>query len=142
MRHAILGAGGVGGLVGAALARDGHDVVLLLRPETLERYGGRLAVVIPLLNGVDHVELLREHYPNVVAAAIRVESERVAPGRIRQASPFLIVDLAGAEAVGAELEAAGITVRQRDDERTLLWDKLAVLAPIALATTGLDSSYG
>ena len=192
MRHAILGAGGVGGLVGAALARDGHDVVLLLRPETLERYGGRLAVesavlgdfevdvpataeldrdvdvlwvtpkatqldaalalapagrvgdavVIPLLNGVDHVELLRERYSNVVAAAIRVESERVAPDRIRQASPFLIVDLAGAEAVGAELEAAGITVRQRDDERTLLWDKLAVLAPIALATTGLDSSYG
>jgi len=192
MRHAILGAGGVGGLVGAALVRAGHDVVLLMRPETLERYGGRLsvesavlgdfavdvpaapeldrdvdvlwvtpkatqldaslalapservgdAVVIPLLNGVDHVALLRERYPNVVAAAIRVESERVAPDRIRQASPFLIVDLAGAEAVGAELEAAGITVRRRDDERTLLWDKLAVLAPIALATTGLDSSYG
>jgi 2-dehydropantoate 2-reductase len=192
MRHAVLGAGGIGGLVGGALARAGHDVVLLMRPATLERYGRRLTVesvvlgdfevdvpaaaelernmdvlwvtpkatqleaalelappervgdatVIPLLNGVDHVARLRERYRNVVAAAIRVESERVAPDRIRQASPFLIVDLAGAEAVGAELEGAGITVRARDDERTLLWDKLAVLAPIALATTGLDSSYG
>ena len=180
MRHAILGAGGVGGLIGGALARAGHDVVLLMRPATLARYGGRLsvesavlgdfevdvlwvtpkatqlaavlalappervgeAVVIPLLNGVDHIAVLRERYPNVAAAAIRVESERVAPDRIRQTSPFLIVDLAGADAVAAELEAAGLTVRRREDERTLLWDKLAVLAPIALATTGLDSSYG
>jgi hypothetical protein len=30
-----LGAGGVGGLVGGALARSGRDVVLLLRVETL-----------------------------------------------------------------------------------------------------------
>ena len=44
MRHAILGAGGVGGLVGGALARAGDDVVLLLRPETLERHPGRLRV--------------------------------------------------------------------------------------------------
>src|SRR4051812_2701207 len=191
MRHAVLGVGGVGGLMGAALARAGHEVLLLMRPETLEGYGGRLSIesavlgdfdvgvpaaaqldrdvdvlwvapkatqletavelaspervgtAVPLLNGIDHVAALRERYANVVAAAIRVESERVAPGVVRQASPFLIVDLApGAEQVAVELEGAGITVRRRDDERTLLWDKLAVLAPIALATTGLDSSYG
>ena len=35
VRHAILGAGGVGGLVGGALARVGADVLLLLQPETL-----------------------------------------------------------------------------------------------------------
>ena len=35
MRHAILGAGGIGGLLGAALARAGADVVLLVRPEAL-----------------------------------------------------------------------------------------------------------
>src|SRR5438876_2932103 len=44
MRHAILGAGGIGGLVGAALARDGGDVALVMRPDTLARYSGRLAV--------------------------------------------------------------------------------------------------
>ena len=44
MRHAILGAGGIGGLVGAALARSGADVVLLMRPETLAGYDGRLTV--------------------------------------------------------------------------------------------------
>jgi ketopantoate reductase len=29
MRHAVLGAGGVGGLVGGALAKAGHPVILL-----------------------------------------------------------------------------------------------------------------
>src|SRR5437660_12710682 len=44
MRHAILGAGGIGGLLGGALARAGGDVVLLIRPEALARYDGRLAL--------------------------------------------------------------------------------------------------
>ena len=44
MRHAILGAGGVGGLVGGALARAGGHVLLLLRPRTLARYPRRLRV--------------------------------------------------------------------------------------------------
>lgn len=192
MRHAILGAGGIGGLLGAALARAGASVVLLMRPETLERYGGRLAVesavlgnfevevpaasgldgdidalwvttkamqlepalalappervggamVIPLLNGVDHVALLRARYRNVVAGAIHVESERLAPARIRQSSPFLRVGLAGAEPLAAELRAAGIDCYVRDDELSLLWDKLAFLAPVALVTTALDAPLG
>src|SRR5437764_9057315 len=36
MRHAVLGAGGIGGLLAAALARTGPEVTLLLRPETLD----------------------------------------------------------------------------------------------------------
>src|SRR5262245_62375960 len=44
VRHAILGAGGVGGLVGGALARAGRDVVLLLRVEKLARHPARLRV--------------------------------------------------------------------------------------------------
>jgi 2-dehydropantoate 2-reductase len=105
-----------------------------------ERVGG--AVVIPLLNGVDHVALLRVRYRNVVAGAIRVESERLAASHIRQSSPFLRVELAGAEAVAAELQAAGIDCRVREDELSLLWDKLAFLAPVALATTAFDAQFG
>ena len=192
MRHAILGAGGIGGLLGAALARMGSNVVLLMRAEALDGYSGRLAVesvvlgdfevdvpaapgldrdvdvlwvttkatqlepslalappdgvggavVIPLLNGVDHVALLRARYANVVAGAIRVESERLAASRIRQSSPFLRVELAGAEPVAAELRAAGIDCSVRADELSLLWDKLAFLAPVALATTALDAPLG
>lgn len=192
MRHAIVGAGGIGGLLAAALTRTGSGVLSLMRPEALANYDRRLTVesavlgdfevdvpgaslleqevdvlwvatkamqleaalalappervggapVIPLLNGVDHVPLLRARYANVVPGAIRVESERPSPGRIRQSSPFLRVELAGAEAVAAELRAAGIDCSTRDDEVSLLWDKLAFLAPLALATTALDAPLG
>jgi 2-dehydropantoate 2-reductase len=192
VRHAILGAGGIGGLLAAALARGGGDVTLLLRTDSLERYDGRLAVesvalgdfdvevpaapmldrdvdalwvttkatqleaalalappervgnavVVPLLNGVDHLALLRTRYRNVVAAAIRVESERLSPTRIRQRSPFLRMELAGAEPIADEVRAAGIDCSLRLDELSLLWDKLAFLAPLALATTALEAPLG
>jgi 2-dehydropantoate 2-reductase len=192
MRHAVLGAGGIGGLLAGALARSGSKVVLLLRPETLARYEGRLAIesavvgdfeievpaasgldrevdvlwvatkatqleealssappervggalVVPLLNGIDHVELLRGRYPRVAAGTIRVESERVSPSRVRQSSPFLRVELADAVAVVDELRRAGIEALTSDDERTLLWEKLAMLAPVALATTALAAPLG
>jgi 2-dehydropantoate 2-reductase len=194
-RHAILGAGGVGGLIGGALARDGHDVVLLLRPETLARYPGRLrvesvvlgdfevevatasaldrevdvlwvtpkapqleaalelapadavgeAVVVPFLNGVDHVGLLHARYENVLAAAIAVESERVAPGLVRQKTPFALVTVAPGprhEEIAEQLRAAGFDVSLAPDERTLLWEKLVLLAPLALTTSALGAPVG
>ncbi len=192
MRHAVLGAGGVGGLVGAALARAGSEVVLLMRPESLRRYSGRLtvssqvlgdfvvevpavpgldravdvvwittkatqlpsalslvpaplvgaAMVVPLLNGVDHVVALRAAYPRVVAAALRVESTQVAVGQIRQSSPFLRIDLVGEELLATELRAAGFDCRVRDDELSMLWQKLVFLAPLALATAGIGGDVG
>lgn len=188
----MLGAGGVGGLVGAALARVGSEVVLLLRPESLRRYGGRLivnsqvlgdfvvevpavetldravdvvwittkatqlqsaltlapaplvgdAMVVPLLNGVDHVATLRAVYPRVVAAAMRVESAQIDLGQIRQSSPFMRIDLVGEEMLAGELRAAGFDCRVCDDERSMLWQKLVFLAPLALATTGIEGPLG
>src|SRR5262249_24493618 len=100
------------------------------------------AVVIPLLNGVDHVGLLRERYRTVVGGAIRVESEVAAPGVIRQSSPFVRVELAGAPEQAERLRAAGFDCRVRGDELSLLWAELPFLAPAALATTALDGPYG
>jgi 2-dehydropantoate 2-reductase len=109
----------------------------LAPPETVGE-----ATVVPLLNGIDHLDLLRGRYRNVVAGAIRVESERDSHWQIRQSSPFLRVELAGADALAADLQRAGIETRVRDDEATLLWEKLAFLAPLALATTALDRAFG
>lgn len=195
MRHAILGAGGVGGLLGGALARAGHDVLLLLRQETLARHPRRIriesavlgdfeaevgiaseldrevdvlwvspkapdleaalalatpdrvagAVVVPLLNGIDHVARLRKSYERVLAAAIRVESERVEPGFVRQPTPFARVDLApgpGSDKVAAELRATGLQVEIGPDEPTVLWEKLALLGPLALTTTAAGVPAG
>ena len=61
-------------------------------------------VVIPLMNGIEHVERLRQQFGagRVIAGAIRVESERIAPGRIQHISQFAIVDLAPPGRFGSE----------------------------------------
>ena len=97
------------------------------------------ATVIPLLNGID---LLRDSYPTVLAGSIRVESERVGDGQIRQRSPLLRVEVAASHPVTDQLAASGIACRVHGDELTLLWDKLAFLAPVALATTALNVTLG
>lgn len=191
MKHAILGAGGVGGLIGAALAHEGDQVTLLLRPETLAHHPGYLrlegpsgnieapvrsdtelrepvdvlwiavkayqlvaglravplddsgiATVVPLLNGIDHVALLRSRFNHnrLVPGTIAVESERVAPGHIIQRSPFARLALSAIgerqlEGVVERLRRAGLSCEFQTDEKTMLWSKLAFLAPFALTTT-------
>jgi 2-dehydropantoate 2-reductase len=56
MQHAVLGAGGVGGFVGAILAQAGESVLLLLRPETLPRHPATLTLESPLGNASGPVE--------------------------------------------------------------------------------------
>jgi 2-dehydropantoate 2-reductase len=201
MRHAVLGAGGVGGLVGGALAKAGHPVTLLVRPGRRNQYPERLAVeseplgtfeapvrvadrldepydvvwitvkataleeaipavppeelgdgvVVPLLNGVDHVKRLRDRYgpERVLPGTIRVEAEQLEPGRVGHFSAFADVQVAPspatrerAEVLCEELRGAGLTCEVRDDEATMLWSKLCFLAPFALATTASGGPLG
>lgn len=109
------------------------------------------ALIVPLLNGVDHVAALRARYDpdHVIAGTIRVESERVAPGEIHQLSPFAVVRLAAVgrfaprvDALAQEVRSAGLTCDVVDDEPSLLWSKLAFLAPLALTTTALGAPLG
>ncbi|MET9773030.1 2-dehydropantoate 2-reductase [Streptomyces sp. NPDC006367] len=189
---AVLGPGGVGGLLAALLARAGHRVICLAGTATatalrgtglhvrsaefgdfatpvetdtelrehvdlclvtvknthleaaLERVPRDMldgGLVLPLLNGIEHPAQLRRHFGErrVVAGAVRVESTRIAPGSIEHGSPFLEIDLAGTTERLGELakclRAAGATTRVVADETTLLWSKLAFLAPFALLTT-------
>ncbi|HET6748900.1 MAG TPA: 2-dehydropantoate 2-reductase [Actinomycetes bacterium] len=108
-------------------------------------------LVVPFLNGVDHVGWLRERYPadQVVAATVAVESTRVAPGVIQHDSPFVIVqvahgpaDPARVEELAARLSEVGLDVTVRDSEAFALWTKLAMLAPIALLTTWAGAPIG
>jgi 2-dehydropantoate 2-reductase len=200
MRHAILGAGGVGLLVGGALAQSGKPVLLILRPGAPEEYPGGIhvesaamgefdvdvpasarldrpvdvlwvtvkatqledalelaspavapdAVVVPLLNGVDHVDRLRRQYgEQVIPGAIRVESERVGPGHVVQRSPFASTDLGPcpalrerAEAIATEMRDAGLPCTVGDGESQVLWGKLALLAPFALGTSSMGLPIG
>jgi len=49
MIHAVLGAGGLGGFLGGALARVGLPVTLILRPQALERHPATLTVTSRIL---------------------------------------------------------------------------------------------
>jgi 2-dehydropantoate 2-reductase len=108
-------------------------------------------LVVPFLNGVDHVTWLRERYPpeQVVAATVAVESTRVAPGVIQHDSPFVVVqvahgpaDPARVEELARRLAELGLDVTVRDSEAFALWSKLAMLAPMALTCTWAGAPIG
>ena len=195
--HAVLGAGGVGGFIGALLADAGHGVELLLRPERLAEHPAELAlespfgsfrvpvgrasqlaspvdvlwvtvkatqleaalgavpdpalagVVVPLLNGIEHLGYLRSHWggDRVVAASIGIEAERVAPGRIVHRSPWARLSFPAAEEarlgdVAATLARYGCACRFDGTETTVLWRKLVFLAPFALSTSAAGAPIG
>ncbi|SNR46757.1 2-dehydropantoate 2-reductase [Blastococcus mobilis] len=143
---------------GAELLTEPVDVCLVTPKatrleEALDRVPApavRDAVLVPLLNGLEHMALLRQpllrqRYPDarVVAGAIRLVASRTGPGAVRHEGSLAAVQLApGAEALAAALADAGLDVAVRPDETGLLWDKLAFLAPVALLTTTLDAPLG
>lgn len=194
MDHAILGAGAIGGLVGAALTSIGEEVTLIVRPEklsvypetlTLERPSGALTakakvsdklttpadmlwiatktyqleaalatvevipgMIVPLLNGVDHVAVLRARFGSdrVVPATIAVEAEQLALGRFVQRSPVLLNLAASGEpvlgGVVQRLSEIGFNCKFVADELSLLWGKLCFLEPFALVTSASGKNLG
>lgn len=197
MRHAIVGAGGVGGTVGAILANAGEKVTVVVRPGTAANYPPELTLestlgkisgpveivesltgsvdvvwitvkatqldeaissvvpdrvmqgIVPLLNGVDHVAVLRRRFGHdrVIPATIAGEMERVAPGRIVHPSPFLRLNTSSngravLQPAVDEFFRFGMECKFFDNEATLLWSKLAMLAPFALSTTAANGPIG
>jgi 2-dehydropantoate 2-reductase len=200
MRIAIIGPGGVGGLLAAALEHSGEHVVVVARDSTagviasrglhlssvslgelaarpravtaleepaealivatkadglsaaLERIRVAPPLVLPLLNGLDHLALLRERLraDTVVAGSIRVESDRPQPGVIVHTSPFLRVDMASREAsmrapmvaLAAALSHAGVPARVLDSEAQVMWSKLVRLNALACTTSAYDKLLG
>jgi 2-dehydropantoate 2-reductase len=118
----------------------------------LERVAIAPKLVLPLLNGLDHVALLRERFDpeTVVAGTIRVEADRPEPGVVVHTSSFLRVEMASrfpdaGEAMAAlaqTLSAAGIPARVGDSEPQVLWSKLVRLNALACTTSAYDKLLG
>lgn len=207
VRVAVLGPGGVGGLLAGALSHAGEPVTIVARESTaavlntqglsvqsvrlgsfqthpravarleepcevlvvatkavglreaLERVAQAPTpgIVVPLLNGLDHLALLRARFgeERVVAGSIRVESDRSQPGVVVHSSPFLRVDLASRfdsarapmEAFAERLEAAGIPARVYEEasaraEALVMWSKLVRLNALACTTSAYDRLLG
>lgn len=199
--YAVLGPGGVGGLVAAALSRQGHPVTCIASEQTADAlvaggitvhsslFGDFTAMVhaapgldhpvdacfittkattlagalqrlprdrigdtllIPLLNGLDHVALLQRDYDPacVLPGVIHVESTRVSVGRIEHGSSFARVSLADdavppdrLRRVAEDLTAARFEVAT-GPQQAIMWNKLSFLATAALLTSRYRATMG
>jgi 2-dehydropantoate 2-reductase len=108
-------------------------------------------IVLPLLNGLDHLDVLREHFgERAVAGSIRIESTRVASGEIEQTSGFLRIDMASEdtamrgplEDLAHVLDAAGVPARVMGSEAQAMWGKLVRLNALACTTSAWDLPLG
>jgi len=200
MKIAVLGPGGVGGLIAGLLERAGTPVLVVAQEATAEVISGRglrvdsinfsefvahpravvrleeqvdvlivatkasglqsalerittqPKLVLPLLNGLDHIPVLRERFgaDTVLAGTIRVEADRPEPGLVVHTSPFLLVEMAshdpgaheGMEALARLLKDAGVSARVGESEAQVMWSKLVRLNALACTTSAFDKLLG
>jgi 2-dehydropantoate 2-reductase len=199
MKIAVLGPGGVGGLLAGVLDRAGHEVTVVARESTAEliaergisidsvtfgkfvshpRAVARLEeptdalivatkaagmtdaldrvvveppLVLPLLNGLDHLPVLRRRFASdtVLAGAIRVEADRPEPGVVIHTSPFLLITMAGAgssapgiAALSGALGDAEVPFKVLGSEPDVMWSKLVRLNALACTTSAYDKLLG
>ena len=145
----------IGLLVVAVKAYDLEDALDRIAPEAVAG-----AVVLPLLNGLEHVEAIRARFgasdavsrarPAVAAGSIaRVEAYSPEPGRVVQRTPGATLTAASREVDPSSLDATleplrvpGIEVVLGDDEGSVLWEKAARLAVLAAATVASGLAVG
>ncbi|MGO9901139.1 MAG: ketopantoate reductase family protein [Solirubrobacteraceae bacterium] len=197
---AILGPGGVGGFLAAALCRAGDQVTVIARARTtklikrdgisvesvllgefvarpdaravldapvdvlfvatkatgladaLTRIKVAPELVVPLLNGLDHVALLRERFGagRVCAGTIRIDSDRPSPGRIVHKSTLLLIEVAAEDrAVAVKLppliallNGAEVPARIGSTEKQVMWSKLVRLNALASTTSVSGKTIG
>ncbi|MDP3779269.1 MAG: 2-dehydropantoate 2-reductase [bacterium] len=123
-----------------------EDAIKRIDPEMVQG-----AIIIPLLNGIEHMEILRKRFPGQVAAGtISIESYEAAPGRIVHTTPFAKIRVAADEsglnghlADAARLIAeTGITSEVGTGEMQILWEKLVRLNALALMTSRYKKPIG
>ena len=135
----------------AALDAPVDVLVVATKAPALEAALGRVraepGLVVPLLNGLDHLASLRERFgPRAVAATIRIGAERVAPGHVVHSTPSMRVELApplpAVDAFADVLRTAEVPTRVLGTAEEVLWSKLARLTPLACTTAASARPIG
>jgi 2-dehydropantoate 2-reductase len=108
-------------------------------------------VVVPLLNGLEHLDVLRGRFDGRVAAGSISHFQAYRAGRVQivEATPSPIVTIASDEVPRGELERAAdllrqgrIEVRVGQSEKRVLWHKAARIAALAGATAATGRTIG
>jgi 2-dehydropantoate 2-reductase len=103
----------------------------------LDRVKTRPAAVVPLLNGIEHMDTLQERFAGsrVAGASIgRIEAWLERPGVVVQPTPSVVMTVAS-DAPADLLGRSGVEVRVNGTAKEVLWEKLARQAPTAAATS-------
>lgn len=107
--------------------------------DALRRIHGPAQTIVPLLNGIEHMQTIRSASPDswVVAGTIGfIEAWLERPGVVIQNTPRTVMTVAsdaGSETTEL-LRRSGVDVRVDGSEEEVLWEKLARQAPVAAAT--------
>ena len=127
-------------------APDLEDALGRVEPQAVEQ-----AVILPLMNGLEHVATIRKRLgPRVAAGSIGwIEAYKTAPTHIVQTTPQPTVAMASRDVGREELgrvagmfEQAGVKTRIEASEQVVLWEKAARLAPLAVLTALTGRSVG
>ena len=105
--------------------------------DAIERVHARPDAVVPLLNGIEHMETLRRRFPdsNVAGASIgRIEAWLERPGVVVQPTPSVLMT-ASRNAPAELLRRSGVEVRVDGSAEEVLWEKLARQAATAAVTS-------
>jgi 2-dehydropantoate 2-reductase len=112
--------------------------------DALDRIESTPKQTVPLLNGIEHMETLRERLPDteVVGASIgRIEAWLERPGVVLQPTPSVVMTVAAGGPTDL-LRQSGVDVREGGTASEVLWEKLARQAPTAAATSITQRSIG
>jgi 2-dehydropantoate 2-reductase len=108
-------------------------------------------VVLPLLNGLEHMDVLRARFGDRVAAGSISHFQAYRAGRVQiiEATGSPVVTIASERLPSSEVEQAADTLRQAridvrvgQNEKRVLWHKLARIAPLAAATAVTGRTVG
>jgi 2-dehydropantoate 2-reductase len=115
--------------------------------DALGRIQSPAETVVPLLNGIEHVQTLRNRLPGsrVVGGSIGwIEAWLERPGLVVQNTPRTVMTVASDAGPGTIelLGRSGTDVRVGGTEAAVLWEKLARQAPVAAATAATQRSVG
>lgn len=124
--------------------------------ESLERIPKEFVqntIIIPMLNGLGHAEVLREYFRSRVAVgmigAIEISSD--SPGRISHMSPQIPhIELASDQDISQDrlegvvkmLQGAGLSAKALNSEAEVIWRKLVRLNAIAATTAVAQKPVG
>ncbi len=115
------------------------DAVERIEPSAVER-----GVVVPLLNGLEHMDVLRARFDGRVAAGSISHFVAYRAGRVQivEATMAPVITIASESLSRNEVEQAAemlrrarVDVRVGQNEKRVLWHKLARIAPLAAVTS-------